>query len=74
MPDEIRRVADRAYENWQKDSKHPSLDFKPRKGCKKIKLWSARVGLHYRAVCTKDGQDWLWFWIGIHAEYDKLKC
>jgi hypothetical protein len=31
-----------------------------------------RVGLNYRAVGVRDGQDVIWFWIGSHAEYDKL--
>ena len=33
---------------------------------------SVRVGLHYRAlgIDVKDGISW--FWVGTHAEYDKL--
>lgn len=44
---------------------HPSLQFK-----KVGKVWSARVGSHYRAIATpiEDG----FLWIGTHAEYDKL--
>jgi hypothetical protein len=34
--------------------------------------WSARVGLNYRALAMEDGADWVWVWIGTHAEYDKL--
>jgi hypothetical protein len=36
------------------------------------KLWSARVGLHYRALATEADGDLVWFWIGSHAEYDRL--
>jgi hypothetical protein len=30
------------------------------------------VGLHYRALAVEDGADLIWFWIGTHAEYDRL--
>jgi hypothetical protein len=36
------------------------------------KYASARVGDHYRAVCTFDGDDALWIWIGSHEDYNKL--
>jgi hypothetical protein len=36
------------------------------------KVWSVRVGLYYRAVATPIEGGFLWFWIGTHAEYDKL--
>jgi hypothetical protein len=37
-------------------------------------LWSARVGLHHRALAVQNDadDDLLWFWIGSHADYDKL--
>jgi len=32
-----------------------------------------RISLGYRAVGVKsDGDEIIWFWIGPHAEYDKL--
>jgi hypothetical protein len=46
---------------------HPSLQFK-----KIGKLWSARVGLHYRALATEDGEDFIWVWIGTHDEYERM--
>ena len=33
---------------------------------------SVRVGLGYRALGVRHGDDILWFWIGSHAEYDRL--
>jgi hypothetical protein len=30
------------------------------------------VGLHYRALATEVEDALVWFWIGTHAEYDKL--
>jgi hypothetical protein len=34
--------------------------------------WSARVGLHYRALGVGDEGGISWFWIDSHADYDKL--
>jgi hypothetical protein len=28
--------------------------------------------LHYRAVAVDAGDDLVWFWIGSHADYDRL--
>jgi hypothetical protein len=49
------------------DHSHPSLQFK-----KVGKVWSARIGSHYRAVATSIDGGFLWVWIGTHADYDKL--
>jgi hypothetical protein len=35
-------------------------------------MWSAQVGLRYRALAVESGEDLVWFWIGTHAEYDRL--
>jgi hypothetical protein len=35
-------------------------------------MFSARVGISYPAVAALDGDTLVWFWIGSHAEYDKL--
>ena len=53
---------------WKKDPGHPSLHFKKLRG----ENWSARVGIHYRAIghFVKDG--FLWEWIGTHEEYNRL--
>jgi len=47
--------------------RHPSLHFN-RLG----QFWSGRVGLHHRAVAVESGDDRVWFWIGSHADYDRL--
>ena len=36
---------------------HPGLNFKPWKN--RDEIWSVRVGGHYRALCVKDGDDWV---------------
>jgi hypothetical protein len=30
------------------------------------------VGLGWRAVGVRDGDTMVWFWIGSHADYDRL--
>jgi hypothetical protein len=40
---------------------------------KKIgRFWSARVGGHHRALAVEAADGLVWFWIGTHADYDKL--
>lgn len=67
LPDDVQRLADKSFELLNADSTHPSLHFK-----KLGKLWSVRVGLHYRALAAEVDDGLLWFWIGTHAEYDRL--
>lgn len=65
---EVREQAEKAYQLWQENPLHPSLHFK------KVgkNLWSARVSGGYRALALKKGDDYYWFWIGTHAEYEAL--
>lgn len=67
LPADIRDLADRAYKLLKLHPGHPSLQFK-----KAGKVYSVRIGLHYRAVAAARGDDFLWFWIGSHTEYDQL--
>ncbi len=63
----MRELADKAFGFLQADPRHPSLHFK-----KVDKFWSARVGLHHRAVAVEASDGVLWFWIGPHSEYDRM--
>jgi hypothetical protein len=67
LPEPIRELADRAFAILKADPRHPSLHFK-----KVGRFLSARVGLHHRALAVEIPEGALWFWIGTHAEYDKL--
>jgi len=67
LPISVQRLADRCYEQLKNDPRHPSLHFK-RIG----KFYSARIGIHYRAIGVEAPDGIVWFWIGSHAEYDKL--
>lgn len=67
LPEEARALADKNYELLKKNPRHPSLHFK-----KTGKVWSVRVGIHHRAIAVEIEDGFLWVWIGLHAEYDKL--
>ena len=67
LPEHIRVLADKTYTVLKEDPRHPSLHFK-----KVGRFWPIRVGLRYRALAVEVDGDMLWFWIGTHADYDRL--
>jgi hypothetical protein len=67
LPAEVQQLADKCFELMKAEPRHPSIHLK-RVG----DYWSARVGLHYRAIGVDDEGGISWFWIGSHADYDKL--
>ena len=70
LPEDVQRQAKNAYQRFKRDPWHNSLRFKrvhPRQP-----LYSVRVARGYRAVGKRDDKGMLWFWIGSHADYDKL--
>jgi hypothetical protein len=67
LSSQVRDLADKNFQLLKADPKHPSLHFK-----KIGKLWSVRVGAHHRALRLDKSEGVVWFWIGSHADYDKL--
>lgn len=67
LPADVRDLADKNFALLKSDPRHPSLHFK-----KIGTVWSARVGDHYRALGTEVKEGIYWFWIGTHAEYDRI--
>ncbi|MEQ8209830.1 MAG: hypothetical protein RH917_08350 [Lacipirellulaceae bacterium] len=70
LPPEIQKLADKNFALLKENSSHPSLQFKKITG--KHELWSARVGLNYRVLGRDHPEGVAWFWIGPHAEYDRV--
>lgn len=70
LPDHIKKLARKNYRLWKQNSQHPGLQFK--RVHKTEPLYSVRVGRGWRAVGLREGNAIYWFWIGSHAEYDKL--
>ncbi|HWL92603.1 MAG TPA: hypothetical protein VNT79_03640 [Phycisphaerae bacterium] len=67
LPEAVRKLADRNFELLKQNPRHPSRHLR-----KIGRYWSVRVGLQHRALAFEDGSDLVWFWIGTHAEYDRL--
>ncbi|TAF97102.1 MAG: hypothetical protein EAZ32_05130 [Cytophagia bacterium] len=67
LPISIQKLADKNYELLKADPEHPSLHLKHIG-----ELWSVRIGLNFRALGLNNPEGIIWFWIGSHADYDKL--
>lgn len=70
LPKEIQILANKNFQLLKTDPAHPSLHFK--KIGQQNALWSVRIGKQYRALGREKPEGILWFWIGSHADYDKL--
>ena len=67
LPARIQRQADDTFDLLKQSPRHPSLHLK-----KVGAFWSVRIGIGWRAVARQEDGDLYWFFIGTHAEYDKL--
>lgn len=70
LPSHVRQQAREAYRLFKQNPAHPGLRFKLVHADPPI--YSARVGIAYRAVGVLHGDTVVWYWIGSHSEYDKL--
>ncbi len=70
LPEQVQEQARGAYRQFIQDPSHPSLRFK--KVHPELPVYSARISKSYRAVGQLDGDTVVWFWVGSHAEYDRL--
>ena len=68
LPVELRLLADKQHALLEQNPQHPSLHFK------KVgrELWSVRVSDSCRALALEVEEDFLWFWIGWHDEYERI--
>ncbi len=67
LPNAIRNLADKNSALLRADSMHPSLHFK-----KVGRFRSARAGRDFRALAFETDDGWLRFWIGNHAEHERM--
>ena len=70
LPVDIRDAAQKAYAFFREDPRHPSLRFK--RVHESEPVYSVRVGIGYRALGLLENDEVVWFWIGSHADYDRL--
>ena len=67
FPKEVQQRAREQFEIFKSNLYYPSLHFK-----KVGKFWSVRISNFYRALAIKDGEDYIWVWIGTHDEYERM--
>lgn len=67
LPNPVRDTAKRTFALMKSDPRHPSLHLK-----KTWRYWSVRIGLHHRALAVEIDSGLLWFWIGSHADYERI--
>jgi plasmid maintenance system killer protein len=70
LPDFVQEQTRKAYLQFKQDPSYPSLRFK--KVHAKLSIYSARINKDYRAVGQLEEDTVIWFWVGSHAEYDRL--
>jgi hypothetical protein len=68
LPQAVQRQATKQYKLFRENPSHPSLQFKELEPG----LYSVRVSRNHRALGWRRRDSILWFWIGTHAEYDRL--
>ncbi|MBM4034080.1 MAG: hypothetical protein FJ291_20190 [Planctomycetes bacterium] len=67
LPVEAQSLADKCFDLLKADPHHPSLHLK-----KVGRYWAARVGRSHRVLAVPAGDDFVWFWIGTHREYEAI--
>jgi len=70
LPQQMQRRAREAYVVWRDNPAHPSLHFK--RVDDEEPIYSARISEDYRVLGLLGGDTVVWFWIGNHAEYERL--
>ena len=73
LSDHIKENARKQYKVFLENPSHPSLRKKPIGSTRnnKFKAYEVTVGMGYRATYFRDGDVYVWFWIGTHNSFDK---
>lgn len=70
LPLSVQKKAAEAYELWQLDPSHRSLQFKQVSLHQPI--YSFQISLNHLAFGLREDDYIYWFWIGEHSEYEEL--
>ena len=70
LPPSVQRQARAAYRRFLNDPSYPGLQFKRVRT--RLPVYAARVNDNYRVLGLREGDTIYWFWIGTHADYDRL--
>lgn len=69
LPAETKAAARKTYQKFLQNPAHPSLRLERLEFDQRA--WSVRVTLNYRAVALREGDSWVWLWIGTHRDFDR---
>ena len=70
LPARVQSLARKNYRLWRRSPSHPGVQFK-RVGVRNP-VYSVRIGIGWRALGLKMDAVIVWFWIGSHAEYQRM--
>lgn len=70
LPARVKKQARQSYRLFRDNPAHPGLHFKQVHA--DPPTYSARVGISYRVVGVLERDTIIWFWIGSHADYDRV--
>jgi hypothetical protein len=70
LPERVQRTARKNYKLWKKNPSQSGLQFK--QVGKKLPAYAIRVGIGWRALGIQEEDAIIWFWIGSHADYNKI--
>lgn len=70
LPAEVQKLIAKDYQLWSDNPFHPGLHYKRVHDTKPV--FSVRCGLAYRALGVREKDAIIWFWVGHHADYDRL--
>jgi hypothetical protein len=67
LPVDIQKQADKQFSLFETNPNQPSLRLKAIDP-----YWTVRVSRGYRALARRRGNDFFWFWIGPHDQYERI--
>lgn len=72
LPAQVQQLASQKYQTLLSNPQQVGIKPLP-ENRGKLEVWSAQVGNRYRALAVKFQSQFIWYWIGSHEEYNKLK-
>jgi hypothetical protein len=70
LPPDIQERARAGFERWSNNPAHPGLQFK--RVHDRRPIYSVRIARGWRAVGVLRDDTMIWFWVGSHADYERL--
>lgn len=67
LPKDVQEQANKQFSVFEANPHHPSLQLKAINP-----YWAVRVSRGYRALARRRDNDFFWFWIGPHDQYERI--